>query len=751
MKKSLLAFCKYFVLYFVSLVYLEIIIRLQIGELMPSNLFFLFFIPAESMFLALFSGFFVRRINRILTPVLLALVTFFYIAQCVYYKSFGSLFSVSMAGMGTQAIGNFWWALKGTLVESIGAILLLLVPLVACIVISIIGKPTMDKMKWGMRGIVFAGVFAFWFLGILGLMAFGKGRQTPYFVFTNALSDTDTTASRFGALTTSIVEAGAYYLGIGVDNGSAIDNELNNTPDIIVPVAEPVVEIPGQTTDPNNANTENNEGTGTSEEPVVELPKYWTDDRIDFNALLNTTDDEELQSMCKYFASRTGTQKNEYTGIFEGYNLIYICAESFWTYAIDETVTPTLYKMANNGIVLNNFYNSFKNTTTNGEYAFSTSLWPDVSRVAKNGKTVGSFPQSATRYMPQGLGKLFKNVGGTAYGFHNYKGSYYGRSSSWPNLGFECYFKGQGMKFSSAWPASDYEMMEQSIPMYINDDQFTAYYMTFSGHGAYVYNYYVDIDGTVKGTGNVMVKRNKDKVLELLGDRASKLTEKSIGYLACNYELEKAMKYLLDELEKAGKLDNTVIVICPDHYPYYLAAGDRKSLAGKKIDETFGIYESTCIIYNAGLKEPIVTDTYCCNVDILPTLLNMLNIPFDSRLMMGTDIFSNSLHKAVLYNQSFVTEYVKYDSSTAKTTWSELAAEWTDEQKTNYLNAIISRNETEASVSTHILADDFFKFVYKNSGIMTAEEEQAEAERIAGLNIEDVYSDYDDDIEIPEE
>ena len=47
---------------------------------------------------------------------------------------------------------------------------------------------------------------------------------------------------------------------------------------------------------------------------------------------------------------------NEYTGMFADYNLIYICAEGFSTYAIDPDVTPTLYKMSHNGIILNNYY-----------------------------------------------------------------------------------------------------------------------------------------------------------------------------------------------------------------------------------------------------------------------------------------------------------------------------------------------------------------------------------------------------------
>lgn len=732
MKKALLGYFKYFLLYFLSIVYWEFIIRLQIGEIRASNLFFLLFVPAESMFFAWFSVAVKGKACRIITPIVMFLVTFFYLAQCIYFKNFGSLFSVSMAGMGAQALGNFWWALKDTLLENVGVILLIFLPLAVTIIISIIRKTNVDSIKLWIKGVMLASVAALWGLGILLLMAFGTGRQSAYFVFTNALSDTDTTVNKFGALTTSIVEAGAYYLGMGVDADDLISNELVSESDFVVPVIVPVEPV-------TSTEKGDEEATPDADIPEVVEPEpvqYWVDERIDFNELLNTTDDKELQAMCKYFASRSGSKKNEYTGIFEGYNLIYICAESFWTYAIDEKVTPTLYKMANNGVILNNFYNSFKNTTTNGEYAFVTSLWPNVSRKANMGKQVGSFPQSSMRYMPQGLGKLFKNVGASAYGFHNYKGSYYGRDASWPNLGYECYFSGTGMRFTTAWPASDYEMMEQSIPKYINDEQFHAYYMTFSGHGSYAYDFNT-------GEGNAMVGRNYQTVIDALGSD-NKLSDKAVGYLSANYELEKAMTYLLDELDKAGKLDNTVIVICGDHYPYYLFDGDRKSLAGHKIDENFGIYESTCIIYNEGLKEPIVSDNYCCNVDILPTMLNMFNIPFDSRLMMGNDIFSDNIHKAVLYNQSFATEYVKYDNINLSAEWSDLTAEWTEEQKENYLQGVITLNETEASVSTHILVDDFFKFVYKNSGIMTPEEEQAEEERISGLHMEDTFENFDE-------
>ena len=209
------------------------------------------------------------------------------------------------------------------------------------------------------------------------------------------------------------------------------------------------------------------------------------------------------------------------TGYFEGYNLIYICGESFWTYACNEEVTPTLYKMAHNGIVLNNYYNSFKNTTTNGEYAFNTSMWPDVSRIANNGTDVGSFAQSASKFMPQGLGDLtLQDKNTTTLAFHNYYGKYYRRILSWPNLGYQCKFMGSGMTFTTTWPSSDLEMMQQSIPDYINSDEpFYAYYMTFSGHGPYT------------STNNIY-RKNIDYVKNTLGPNTDITEETAVGYLA---------------------------------------------------------------------------------------------------------------------------------------------------------------------------------------------------------------------------
>ena len=68
-------------------------------------------------------------------------------------------------------------------------------------------------------------------------------------------------------------------------------------------------------------------------------------------------------------------------------------------------------------------------------------------------------------------------------------------------------FMGEGMVFTYTWPASDLELIEQSIDDYLEEDQFVAYYMTFSGHGPYTAN-------------NGMYRKNINEVLSIVGNDA---------------------------------------------------------------------------------------------------------------------------------------------------------------------------------------------------------------------------------------
>ena len=90
---------------------------------------------------------------------------------------------------------------------------------------------------------------------------------------------------------------------------------------------------------------------------------------IDFQTLIEGESDPVLQDMHTYFSQRPATEKNEYTGLFQGKNLIWIVAEGFTTYAMTEETTPTLWKLAHSGFVFENFYNPLWGvSTSDGEY-----------------------------------------------------------------------------------------------------------------------------------------------------------------------------------------------------------------------------------------------------------------------------------------------------------------------------------------------------------------------------------------------
>ena len=329
-----------------------------------------------------------------------------------------------------------------------------------------------------------------------------------------------------------------------------------------------------------------------------------------------------------------------------------------------------------------------------------TGLWPDVSRKANKGVTTGSFGQSATNWMPYGLGHVFNELGVPSYAFHNYYGDYYGRATTHANLGSKCKFMGE-MKFSNKWPSSDLEMMKQSVDDFIDEDRFNVYYMTFSGHGPY------DKDK------NSITKHNLSKIPKTRDGK--ELNYGARCYLANNLELERAIAYLIDRLDKAEKLDNTLIVLVGDHYPYYLTDKAAKSLNSGTLPETdFERYHSTCIMWFSGLEEPIICDTPCCNVDILPTVLNLMNIDYDSRLISGTDIFSDSLHAAMLYNKNFITDKVRYNAGDGKAEWL-INTEGIDEADLQaYVDNVYSILKGRYAAALSINNLDFYRFVWNN-------------------------------------
>ena len=573
--------------------------------------------------------------------------------QLVYHCIFGDFMPVSQIGMGGNVIVNFNSQLLYGIRQNLLKILLLLLPLVAVILCLALRRVQALKLRlrWKQATASFAVLLAL-LLTVTGLMYVGRDKAfSAYRTFTNVNTSTDSSYKKIGMLATTAQELRYMLFG---GSGSIM----------ITPSSLNISDVP-RTYSSNSYN-------------VIES--------IDFTALADSTDSDILKATDEYLSNATPTRKNNYTGLLKDYNLITICAESFCPWFISEELTPTLYKLSHTGILFENYYGTFQSVTTNGEYTMCMGLYPDMSRT----KTDSSFNVAGTNYLPFCLGNALKGMGYQTWAYHDYIGDFYNRNITHANMGYTFKAADSGLAMKIDWPSSDLEMMEASVDDYINSGEpFHAYYMTFSGH--YQYNW-----------DNAMSAKNRDAVKDL------PYSEPVKAYIACNLELEYALEYLMQRLEEAGVADKTCIVLTNDHYPYGLTEDEYNELAGQTLDTTFEKYRNSFICYVPGLSENIVVDEYCSTADILPTLLNLFGVDYDSRLLAGTDVLSSGIHVAVLSDKSFLTKTFRYDAGTETVIPADENTTVSNELAEAYRLYVDSRFQ----LSGNILNSDYYAHVF---------------------------------------
>ena len=410
---------------------------------------------------------------------------------------------------------------------------------------------------------------------------------------------------------------------------------------------------------------------------------------IDFTKEIVKEEEErnpDYADMNSWFSSRQPSRKNEYTGFFEGKNLILITAEAFSRFVIDPELTPTLYRLATEGFVFNHFYTGIWGvSTSDGEFVATTGLIPKAG--------TWSYTEIADNYMPFAFGNQFRNLGYVTQAFHNHSYTYYNRNLSYPNMGYDFYAKGHGLEVTDTWPESDVEMIKQSVPLYAaTGEPFHVYYMSVSGHLEYTWE------------SNAMSEKHRAQVE---ASRYAGCSEEVQAYVASQLELEEALANLLKQLEKDGLLEDTVIALSPDHYPYGLTVDQYTELRGEEFDTTFGLYESCFLIWNAAMAEPVISDTYCSSLDIAPTLSNLFGLPYDSRLFIGTDIFGDVKPVVCLQDRSFITDQIMYDNTNQKIIpLGEEAANQT------YLADCIAQVKNLFYYSAKIIETDYYGYLY---------------------------------------
>ncbi len=592
---------------FVAIIlYMELVLRgLTCPVFFDSGLLFvLLYSLLAGVLFAGFCSLFSPRARRVAEGITVAFLFVLYTTQAVYFRFFNKyliVYSLTSGGVTQVLSGDMARNVWATILNSILILLALALPMVLYFVFA--GRLSRTVYPVSRRFLRFGALLAVQAVLPLLITAMPQASAAQAGLF-----DPNDAVGEFGLLRTEVLDV--YYNLLGVPQKLELEKEV------------PTAAVP-------------TEGANVSD--------------IDFAALAESETNETLKTMHTYFAQKQPTEKNAYTGMYEGYNLVYVVAEGFSPYAIDPVLTPTLYKMQEEGFDFQNFYTPIWGvSTSDGEYTACTGLIPKAG--------VWSFYESYDNYMPYALGNLFRQSGvQNVAAYHNNSHSYYHRDLSHPNMGYVYQGMGSGVEayVQNVWPQSDLEMVAGSLPDYLNaDEPFHAYYMTVSGH--------LDYDRET----NAMVAKNWSLVEGL--DCSDTLK----AYYACNIELDRAMEHLLAQLHEAGVADKTVIAITPDHYPYGLEqeTGGRyalwEELLGHTVDTAFELYESCFLLYCAGTENPPTVEKVCYSADILPTLLNLFGFEYDSRLLIGQDMLSKAEGLVIFDNGSFVTDHGRYNADT---------------------------------------------------------------------------------------
>lgn len=632
--------------YILFIVYEELVFSCIIFKTFPASfgLIILFSIPI-AIVLNLITSVFKPKVNKIITYIITIALIIIFGAQIVYYSMYEAIISFFSMMHGGQ-VTEFMEVIIDVVLRNWYGILLFIIPLIILIILSKKKVITFEKNSIKQIAIKITSVLIIQLIALLCVNFINTDDMYSNKNLYYNIHVPKVTANRMGLLTTMRLDLQRFIFGF--------EEKLS---------------------------------VQTNAIPKEEEKDSYNITYIDFDKLIKNEEDNTIKEMHEYFSSQEASKKNKYTGMFKDKNLIVLVGESFSSLAIREDLTPNLYKLYKEGFQFDNFYTPiFPVSTADGEYITDTSLIP------KEG--VWSFLRVAGNYMPYSYANVFEKQGYSSNAYHNHTATYYERDKYIETMGYNSYLAvGTGLEDrmdTSNWPNSDYEMVKTTVNDYINNEKFMAYYMTVSGHMNYT------------KIGNMMVYRNWDQVKDL------PYSNKAKGYLAANIELDKAVGELLSRLEKAGKLEDTVIVISGDHYPYGLTLGEINELSTFERDDKFEKFRMPFLIWSGSMKGPIKVEKIGSSLDVLPTVLNLFGAEFDSRLLMGRDILSDSDPIVIFSDRSFITDKGRYNSLTEQFTPNEGVT--VEEGYVDKINTIIYK---KYQMSRLILENDYYKHVFK--------------------------------------
>lgn len=398
--------------------------------------------------------------------------------------------------------------------------------------------------------------------------------------------------------------------------------------------------------------------------------------------------DKKYINLNNYFASQSVTDFNDYTGMFEGKNVVIILMESVNEAIINEEYFPNFTSLYNNGWSWINTYSPRNSCATgNNEFSAMTSLYSIYNSCTANVYKNNTYFES--------IFNLFNNKGYKTRSMHDFNEWYYYRSTIHKNMGSSKFYGAKELGIKTAgyygeWP-SDIEFFERAFDIILeseDDTPWMTWLTTVTSHQPY-------------STSSTYGDLYKDYFKNLGYSTAVS------RYLSKLKVVDEAIGVMIDKLKTAGVWEDTVIVMLADHYPY----GLNKKYISEMITHDLSEYEiekTPFVIYNASMEAKVLTD-YNSYINLVPTIANLMNLDYDPRLYMGNDLLSEDYESIVVFaDGSWKNELAYYNASTGKVKY------YTDFTYTGEeIQEINTQVDLKISMSTKAIKNNYFNYLEK--------------------------------------
>ena len=381
--------------------------------------------------------------------------------------------------------------------------------------------------------------------------------------------------------------------------------------------------------------------------------------------------------------------KNKYTNLFEGYNVVTIHMESIMTFLIDlkvngVEVTPNLNRLTKESMYFDNFYAQISSgTSSDTEFTYSSSLLP---------VQLGTVNVSYYNRSYQTLQSLLKEKNYYTFSMHGNKASMWNRNRMHPSLGYEEFYSSEFYKIDEivGLGLSDKSFFTQSESI-LNDidemvkDKDNDYknwmgtIITLSNHTPFDINNYIDETELFDVTYHTGKKdENGEEII------FEYLEGTTIGnYLKSAHYADECLGEFIDYVKGNDMFKKTLFVMYGDHaaqlsknqFKTFINYDFETGKQMEKEDENYVDYD----YYENELfkKTPLViwTPNETKNeklkgkfsypmgmIDVLPTISNMLNIT--PKYALGHDIFMTKNNNVIIFpNGNFLSKKVYYYNS----------------------------------------------------------------------------------------